>query len=527
MVTSFKQRRYFVLFNRLVKVVFFISLYCLASLPVFAQNSFFNPDPLLKQASLALEQGNFLEALDDYELVYSYSKDRDIRARALVRQGDIYALFLERKQEAKQLYRQAIYEFPKSLELKNAYFNLAMLSYEDFDLENAEKHFKLFIQLFPQDIRVYTAKYMLERIDREKKEQLPEEKKSSVPALVAQQQEPVIRVLLAKEKKFYLDFKQEIQLFQGKLARGRHVFEFKNHALWVDGNKESKVFSTKGLGGFVWQGKEYAGEIKVLAKEGKLWLINVLPLETYLEGVVSKEMSPSWPLAALQSQAVAARTYAYYLYLKSEDRDYDLSSTTASQVYGGKSKNNQVEKAVKSTRGEILTYENKPILAYFHAHSGGMLEKSSNVWKVDFPYFLIKKDPFSPEIKREEWQLKIQKENIERVLRSKGFALGSIQEIQVGDISPSGRIINLKIVASKAKVVLASNSFRLWLGPRQIKSTLAEIKWQGDGLWIRGRGYGHGVGLSQWGAYALAKEGKSYRDILAFYYPQTRLKVVY
>lgn len=524
MVASFKKRRTFTLSKKLVGITSFI-FYCSFLFLVSSYcASFFDPNPLLKQASLSLEKGDFLGALDAYQLVYTYSQDRDIKAKSLVRQADIYALFLDKKEEAKNIYQQAIEAFPHSLELKNAYFNLAMLAYEDYDLNTSKTYFTLFIQKFSEDIRVYTAKYMLERINREEKQQI---KKETKEIETISNRQPIVRVLLARSDKIDLLVEKEFYTAWGKFQKGKYVFKIQDGKIEANGKLLGRVLSSKGVKGFYFQDKKYKGEFKIQLKGNELLLINFLPLESYLEGVVAKEMSPSWPLAALQAQAVAARTYAYYIYLKSQDKDYDLSSSTASQVYAGVSESDRVQQAVLTTQGEVLTYANKPILAYFHAHSGGVLEKSKNVWKVDFPYFEIKEDPYSLAIKRIEWQTEVSKKELERVLKNKGFSIGSIQKVEVGDISPSGRIINLKIVALEGQIVLASNSLRLWLGPTKIKSTLAAIDWQGKRLVLSGKGYGHGVGMSQWGAYDLAKKGKSYRDILNFYYPKTILKKLY
>lgn len=507
----------------MAKIIKFTLIWLFIPCITFAYS--FNPKPLLDQARTYLESGNFAQAIESYDLVYTYARDVEVKAKALVRMADISALFLDQKEVAKDYYQKAIKLFPYSRELKNAYFNLAMLLYEQGSLQDSLHYFQEFIHNFPQDIRYSTAEYMIERIKREIRKGEKPSFKIEPPSLG---DEPIIRVLLAKVKNVNLTSKQNLWINGSSYPKGVYVFKIKNGTIYLGQKRLNRVVDLKFVDVFIFNNKKYKGRLKLKLKDNLILVINCLPMEEYLKGVVPKEMSASWPLEALKAQAVAARSYAYFVHLKSEEKDFDLSSSVASQVYGGISpQSSKSIQAVWDTRGEILMFKGKPVIAYFHSHSGGVLETAKNVWKVQFPYFRIKRDPYSNKIKKLEWRTEISLSKIENVLREKGFGLSRIKRVESKDVSPSGRVINFSITAENGEVLLASNNMRIWLGPSIIKSTLCSVKQVGTNLLFKGRGYGHGVGMSQWGAYDMAKEGKKYREILQFYYPGTTIKTIY
>jgi stage II sporulation protein D len=248
-------------------------------------------------------------------------------------------------------------------------------------------------------------------------------------------------------------------------------------------------------------------------------VINALDVEAYLYGVVPKEMSPQWPLEALKAQAVAARTYVLYQKEKGKDRDYDVISTTASQVYGGagaeSAKSNQ---AVDETKGMVLLYNGQLALTYFHANSGGMTEEARRVWSADVPYLKAVRDDYSVKAPGCSWKLSLNVDKIRAALNRKGLDVGQIDRLMPLDISPSGRVTKIKIFHGGIESVLTGNDFRLKTDPTQVKSTFFTMTNEGDEIHLEGRGSGHGVGMSQWGAYIMASEGFSFGDILKHYY---------
>ncbi|MDI6727240.1 MAG: SpoIID/LytB domain-containing protein, partial [Smithellaceae bacterium] len=271
--------------------------------------------------------------------------------------------------------------------------------------------------------------------------------------------------------------------------------------------------------------RSYRGRLIVKRGAGVIELINELPLEWYLYGVVPREMSPRWPLEALKAQAVAARTYAFYLKGRSNSPDYHLCATTMSQVYSGAGfETEDTNRAVDETRGELLYFRGMPVLAYFHAHSGGITEDPKDVWFAQVPYMKAVADSFSMKAPSSAWAATLDYETIRRSLSRAGIDLGAIERIAPLEISPSGRVTRLKVVHQGGESVLSGNEFRLRIDPKLIRSTLFALTDTGSAVTIEGRGYGHGVGMSQWGAQVMAREGYSYREILTYYYPEVEIR---
>lgn len=493
----------------------------------------FDPEPLLHQASVYLDQGKFLECVEAYEQVFTYAPSRDQKAAALVRMGDILSLFLEKKEQGLQMYEQAMRDFGASSATENAYFNAAMILYEQGQLSRSAKGFGNYLHFFPQGRRVGTADFMVRQIQDELAAPSPEpEKKTGEPSRIASP-EIQIRVALEKGPVIRLGFSHgahitwsggkldidepslDIRTRQRKLLAGSSVLGRSCEIVPVDGM-------------FVWKDRHYRGKAVLHADGDIVLLVNVLPMEAYLQGVVPKEMMASWEENALCAQAVAARTYALYLCSKSQDKPYDVAATTASQVYGGADAGSpRTDAAVKGTRGNVLMFDRVPALSYFHSHSGGMLEDPAQVWTTGMPYYRIQPDHISTDFHPLTWTARISAQTVSVALEKNGFHVGRIREITVAESSPSGRWTKVRIVTDSGDVEVKGNSLRIWLGAGKIKSTLGRITRQGNDFVFTGRGFGHGVGLSQWGAQGMARNGESYQTILAHYYPGTVIEKVY
>jgi stage II sporulation protein D len=249
-------------------------------------------------------------------------------------------------------------------------------------------------------------------------------------------------------------------------------------------------------------------------------VVNHIPLENYLCGVLPREMAPSWPPEALKAQAVAARTYALYHMLLRRTDAYDVLSTTSSQVYGGSEKDYpSVRSAVEATRGLVLAEGGRLALTLFHANSGGMTESCENIWGGRLSYLSSVEDPFSKNRPGDAWEKTLTAEEITAGCVQFGIAAGAVQELAPVERSASGRIQKLKVVTDSQTFFLSGNSFRLIAGPGKIKGAHFEVQKKKGRFVFNGHGYGHGAGMSQWGANAMAKKGFDYRAILGLYYP--------
>jgi len=496
----------------------------------------FDARPLLEQIRIFLDQGQFLECIDAYYQVYQYSRLPKERALGLVRVADVQALFLDHKDEALELYLKARKEFALKDVPENAFYNAGMIEFELGRLEPAKQSFQRFISLFPQSIQSSTANYMLQRIEADLAGATsPAQKESIRTADISLPGEvPLVRVALSQSEQVILRFPAEIEVKTSsgnrKWPAGEYRFSNVSQALQVEdqilGNQLTLI-SVKGP--FTWQGRLYNGDAVLKIIKNQVLLINQLPLEAYLEGVVPKEMPPSWKLEALKAQAVCARSYAYYLLRKSENKDYDVAATTASQVYGGANAGNDTtKKAVSATRGNILAYNGLPVLTYFHSHSGGVLEDASQVWSGSaFSYYQVKNDDISEKVNPIAWQYLVKNEDLLKTLQKNGFRIQQVTDLAAGEVSPSGRLVTLEITSDGGPLKISANSLRMWLGATNVKSVLASVQKQPEGYLFEGHGYGHGVGMSQWGAQGMAQNGASCEQILRHYYPGTELKAIY
>lgn len=262
----------------------------------------------------------------------------------------------------------------------------------------------------------------------------------------------------------------------------------------------------------------YRGFIEVRKDENGLYFINELPFEKYIEGVVAAETGKEWAIEALKAQAVISRTYAIYKKNQNSGKVYHITSSVLHQVYKGDNANKTISNAVKETEGEILTYEGSPIEAFYHSTCRGKTELPDVVWGSSFPYITSvpcrgKHSPY------EHWQRRFHLEEIEKAL-----GLNGIKDISIISFTPTGRVALLKFITDDSDIEIKATDLRKLLGYRELPSTLFSLTIEGGDVIFTGGGYGHGVGLSQWGALELANEGKNYKTILAYYYPGTVLK---
>jgi len=274
----------------------------------------------------------------------------------------------------------------------------------------------------------------------------------------------------------------------------------------------------------------YRGDLELRKTGNALTVINKLPLEEYLYGVVPREMPSSWPAEALKAQAVAARTYVLQQLGRFESSGFDVLSTEQSQVYGGFSgEKASTTAAVDATRGEIMVYNGKPITAVYHSSSGGATENSEEVWTNPIPYLRTRDDLLDVNSLHYNWQKTFSAEELRsQLLNSRKIAFTTITDLIPEKMTSSGnRIQVLQIVGTDAngqpKTVRLYNAdsvrsaFGLKSGPRTVikevydQSSLSKVTFTGSG-------WGHGLGMSQYGAAGMARAGNNYEQILQHYY---------
>jgi stage II sporulation protein D len=334
----------------------------------------------------------------------------------------------------------------------------------------------------------------------------------------------------------------------------------------------------------------YRGEITIHRTNGKTGLtaVETLPLEEYLYGVIPKEIAPDWPAEALKAQAVAARTYALYSMNKFAADGYDVNTTTDCQAYGGKSiEDPRSTRAVNDTVGQVLKYQGRLIPAFFHSDGGGYTENSENVWGNYEPTLRAVED-YDQKSPHYRWKKEMKPQELEDTLRAAGYDAGTLQAIELSilgkqpmnlpDRGVSGRVKTIRFVGTTSSFDISGTKLRTILGldstlfdvkvvlptdkffdvdivdsygsmdtkrvemnlPPQTepilftdKPTTRRIGGRGnESVLFSGYGWGHGLGLSQWGAKTMAEKAPPgdtayFREILKHYYTGVDIQKAY
>jgi stage II sporulation protein D len=293
-------------------------------------------------------------------------------------------------------------------------------------------------------------------------------------------------------------------------------------SLQVNGHPVSArgLLLTSSRGVLAVNGRSYRGKLKILPGPNRdLWVINELPLEQYLSGLIYCEVPSQWSGEVLKVQAVVARTYATYQKKNHLDDLYDVDCDVTDQVYQGMDKEDaRSQQAVRETEGELLLYEGHPIFAVYHACCGGKTESAACLWSGNFPYLRSTACNFCLGSPHFLWNYPVDSETLSRALERGGLAQRKILGIEVSGRTKSGRVAQVCIQAEKGRLKISGKKFRRLLGYDLLRSTNFVVK-ESNGIYhFSGLGWGHGVGLCQWGAKGMADEGADYRSILKYYY---------
>ncbi len=277
--------------------------------------------------------------------------------------------------------------------------------------------------------------------------------------------------------------------------------------------------------GYVYIGDRwYRGSIRIVSTGKALTAVNHVDLDNYLYSVLGAEMDASWPQEALKAQAVAARSYALYEQINNFNGISDVGDTQGWQVYKGvETESPGTYAAVNATKGLFMAYNNQVILAAFHSCSGGRTENVEDVWVDPLPYLRGVQD-YDEGAPGCRWSQTLSREDLSRKIPGVGNVIAFVPE---KTIEKTGRIIKMKVIGDagtkvfdgeelRQKLGLSSNLFKVI--PQGGTSDKALEKTPPSAFMFQGAGFGHGLGLSQWGAYNLARQGWNYQAILTHYY---------
>lgn len=257
-----------------------------------------------------------------------------------------------------------------------------------------------------------------------------------------------------------------------------------------------------------------------------------MDIETYLEGVLAGEMKNDWPIEALKAQAILARTFVLKFCTEKESmyEGADIStSIEEAQAYDATGVNSRIKKAVKETRGLVLSHDGQLPYAWFHAHSGGVtaLAREGLAYEDQEPgYTQVVKGMESEKAPADAraWEAEFTVEEVVAAAEKCGLKIGHVDEIEIADTGESGRA---ETIAINGQNVPAAK-LRIELGSTKMRSTLlTSLRAEGERVKMAGKGYGHGVGMPQWGAYAMAEDGKTAEEIVTYYFRDVTVEKVW
>lgn len=269
--------------------------------------------------------------------------------------------------------------------------------------------------------------------------------------------------------------------------------------------------------------RTYQGSMFIIADQDSWLLINVIDLEEYIYSVLKTESWPGWPLEVNKAFAVTSRTYAIAMILRAQAKKlpYHLRNTNVHQTYTGVHDDTELWRAVSSTKGLFIGHDNKPILAMFDACCGGIIP--AHIRDFDFrkaPY--LARDYPCTHCKRckiYHWEVTYELLQLEKIIKIELPHISKLKKIEIAKRDRAGLTDKVAITARKGKEHISGK--KLYSMLKEVKSFVYEIDMHKDTVHIKGRGYGHHLGLCQWGAREMVRDGADYRSVLRFYYPGT------
>jgi len=271
-------------------------------------------------------------------------------------------------------------------------------------------------------------------------------------------------------------------------------------------------------------GALYGGEIDIARGGEGLDIINRIELEEYLKGVLPKEVSYLWPMSTLKAQAIASRSFAVVEMLRRKSKSYDLTADTFSQVYGGRSAQRwRTTRAVDATKGKVLEYEGKVLQANFHACCGGHTEDAALLWGYAPAPLKGVKSPWCRWTPHFRWRVKTPTKDIITKLNERGYYFDRIDDIKTGPRDDSNRVEYVRIRSGNKWFEISAKDFMTAIGRKTLRSANFRVKKYPLFYLFSGYGWGHGVGMCQWGAFTMGLRWQSDKRILEHFYPGAKI----
>ncbi len=321
-----------------------------------------------------------------------------------------------------------------------------------------------------------------------------------------------------------------------KSTKKKITFSLKKGKILLNNKEQStssfSLFSRSQQGHLIYKGKKYNGSFLISIHNGSLYLMNLISSEDYVSSVLHKEGWPGWPHEFNKVLAICCRTYALEKVIKARTQrkkgsakvPYDIKNSTIHQTYQGIHNNEKLNQAVVDTAGIIITYQEKPIEAMFDACCGGAIPaKMAGINFMQAPYLArtavcsyCKKCP------NYRWQVVFTSDDLKQAFGQDLSVIKKIKKITILKKDGAGYVQQLLFSGKHKTIALAGKRAYNALN-KKIKSMRFTVQANGKDFVFSGQGYGHGLGLCQWGAREMVEKRISYKKVLAFYYPKTTL----
>jgi len=464
-----------------------------------------------------IETGKYLDALDYYETAYGLTSYSKTIIDVLMAKANLLSIYLDSPNQALKIYQEIETRYPQMGDI--VIYKQGLVLYEIRQFEKAQNIFNKYLRDYPSGQFKYQSEALLEII---KKQTVP------VPTYIIKQ--PDLRIRLCKKVKkitvvsvsgekicsHSYGCKSNFMITavnQGLLINGDH---FDINDIHLTCNKPLKIISGK-------YQKQVRGKLKISLRNNRLSAINIINIEDYLKSVVPSEVYATWPMETLKAQAVAARTYALYQIQHRKSWSFDMVDNEGDQCYGGVKKENiRSTRAVKETEGMVITHNKKAILAMYCANSGGFTADAKAVFNLyNKPYLIAKEDPYSLYGEMAYWNRKYTGIQIEKALIKIGIYCNGIKNIRASLFGPSGRVIKVKIFHNNGSNIMRTKA--TLARALKLPDILFKIQKIGNQYYFQGKGYGHGVGFSQWGAKFMGDDNLIFTKIINMYYPETMI----
>lgn len=326
---------------------------------------------------------------------------------------------------------------------------------------------------------------------------------------------------ISSKKGLYINYPDNEEVYTSPLN-----IVLKNKEIYINNKKvickELKIEPVQGFLKF--KENEYQGTFIITKYNNNFLLINNVELEDYIFSVLKTECWPGWPLEVYKIMAITSRSYgiANLLETKKTSQPFHIRNTNKHQTYTGVHYNKLMKQAVEETRGLVLAYKKKPILAMYDACCGGVIP--ANIAGVNFvkcPYLARKKQCiYCRKCKFFNWSLQYDKKTLTTILKREYPKLTGIKEIRVFKKDKAGLVKIIEVTDGKSRYHITGKRFYSLIN--KVVSYYYSITTKGNKIIFKGQGLGHHLGLCEWGARQMVEDGLDYRYILKFYYPGTK-----